>query len=198
MTTGNSTTYADPSVGTTKNGSSMNEQQQHPLAEAGQQATQSVGVVAERATDIGFQQADRAREKAADGLSHVTDTIRRVSIDMQDQPAIANVAETVADQAERIGEYLRTTDARQMLSAVENVARRQPILFLGGAFMLGLAASRLIKAAGGSTQKGQQRQGKGQGQQWMSGVDYSATGPGVSRGMGSDGLTGDGRMGEGI
>ena len=195
MTTGNATTYADPSVGTTENGSSMNEQQ-HPLAEAGQQATQSVGVMAERATDIGFQQADRAREKAADGLSHVTDTIRRVSIDMQDQPAIANVADTVADQAERIGEYLRTTDARQILSTVENLARRQPILFLGGAFMLGLAASRLIKAAGGSSQNSQQPQG--QGQQWMSGADYSATGPGASRGMGTDGLTGDSRMGEGI
>ena len=195
MTTGNSTIYADPSVGTTENGSSMNEQQ-HPLAEAGQQATQSVGVMAERATDIGFQQADRAREKAADGLSHVTDTIRRVSIDMQDQPAIANVADTVADQAERIGEYLRTTDARQILSNVENVARRQPILFLGGAFMLGLAASRLIKAAGGSSQNGQQRQG--QDRQWMSGTDYSATGPGASRGKGTDGLTGDARMGEGI
>ena len=183
MTTGN-TTYADPMVDTTENGSSMDEQQ-HPLVEAGHQATQSVGVMAERATDLGFQQADRAREKAADGLSHVTDTIRRVSIDMQDQPAIANAAETVADQAERIGEYLRTTDARQILSNVENVARRQPILFLGGAFVLGLAASRLIKAAaGGSSTEQSGRQA--QGQQWPSSTDYSATGPGASR------------MGEGI
>ena len=183
MTTGNATTYADASVGTTENGSSMDEQQ-HPLVEAGQQAGQSVGVMAERATDLGFQQADRAREKAADGLSHVTDTIRRVSIDMQDQPSIANAAETVADQAERIGEYLRTTDARQMLATVESVARRQPILFLGGAFVLGLAASRLIKAAGGSSNEQSGRQG--QGQQWQPGTDYHATGPGASR------------MGEGI
>ncbi|MCA1588176.1 MAG: hypothetical protein LC744_05890 [Chloroflexi bacterium] len=196
MTMGTSTTYADPSIDTQEDGSSNGEQQQ-PLAEAGQQAGQSVGVLAERATGIGFQQADKAREKAAEGLTHVTDTIRRVSIDMQDQPAIANAAETVADQAERVGEYLRTTDARQMLSTIEDVARRQPLLFLGGAFMLGLAASRLIKAAGGSSssEMGQQ----GHGQQWSSGVDYDATAPGGTRsGMGTDAITGERRMGEGI
>jgi hypothetical protein len=187
MTTASSTTYADP-VSTTENGSSMDEQ--HPLAEAGQQAGQSVGMLAERATDIGFKQADRARDMAAEGLTSVTETIRRMSMDMQDQPAIANVAETVADQAERVGEYLRTTDARQILSTVESAARRQPILFLGGAFMLGLAASRLLKAAGSSTD-GQGAQ-QGRGQQWTSGTDYSATGPGASRGMGTDGLTSEG------
>jgi hypothetical protein len=195
MTTASSTTYADP-VSTTENGSSM---EQHPLAEAGQHAGQSVGMLAERATDMGFQQADRARDKAAEGLTTVTETIRRMSMDMQDQPAIANVADTVADQAERIGEYLRTTDARQILSNVENAARRQPILFLGGAFMLGLAASRLLKAAAGSTDQQTGQQGWNQGQQWTSGgTDYSATGPGATRGMGTDGLTGESRTGEGI
>ena len=195
MTTGTST-YADPSVGTTENGSS-NGEQQHPLAEAGQHAGESVGVLAERATGLGFQQADRAREKAAEGLSNLTDTIRRVSIDMQDQPAIANAAESVADQAERFGEYLRTTDTRQMLSTIEGVARRQPLLFLGGAFVLGLAASRLIKAAGGSSSSGM-GQG-GQGQHWSSGSDYHATGPGATRsGMGTDAMSGERRVGEGI
>ena len=183
MTTGNATTYADSSV-STENGSSMDEQQ-HPLVEAGQQAGEKVGALAERATGMGFQQADRAREKAADGLSHVTDSIRRVSIDMQDQPAIANAAEAVADHAERIGEYLRTTDARQIVSNVERVARRQPLIFLGGAFMLGLAASRLIKAAGGGSSSEQSNR-PSQGQQWQSGTDYHATGPGGTR------------MGEGI
>ena len=34
-----------------------------PLAEAGQQAGQSVGHLAERAADIGFRQADRGKEQ---------------------------------------------------------------------------------------------------------------------------------------
>lgn len=176
------------------------EGEQHPLAEAGQQATESVGVIAERATSIGFQQADRAREQAATSLEQVTDSIRRVSMDMEaQQPAIANVVTTAADQAERVAEYLRTTDARQILGTVEDMARRQPLLFLGGAFVLGLAASRFIKAAGGpssgGTGYGMNAQGEPDyGQRWTS-ADYQATGPG---GMGTNGMAGDDRIGEGI
>jgi hypothetical protein len=67
-----------------------------------------------------------------------------------EQPQIANVALGAADQAERIAQYLRETDARQLIGNVEDVARRQPLIFLGGAFLLGMAASRFITAAGDS------------------------------------------------
>ena len=183
-------------------GTSFQSGEQHPLAEAGQEATESVGVLAERATSLGFQQADRARTQAADGLEQVTESIRRVSTDLEaEQPAIANVVTTAADQAERIAGYLRTTDARQLLGTVEDVARRHPLIFLGGAFLLGIAASRFIKAAGGpsggsgssSSLQGGAAQG-GYGQQW-SNTEFQATGPG---GMGTNGMTGSDRIGEGI
>jgi hypothetical protein len=163
-------------------------QEKHPLAEAGQQATESAGHLAERAADIGLQQADRGREMAAEGIDKVARTVRRVSTDMQtDQPQIANAALTAADQAEKVAQYLRQTDARQMISNVEEVARRQPLIFLGGAFLLGVAASRFIKAAGGghSAQPGYR---SGYGTDYRSGAtsDYrrsgslEATGPGTS------------------
>ena len=165
---------------------------QHPLAEAGQEATQSVGMLAERATGLGFQQADKARTQAADGLEQVTESIRRVSMDLEtEQPQIANVVTTAADQAERVAEYLRTTDARQILHTVEDVARKQPLIFLGGAFVLGLAASRLLKAAGGQSSQGMSQSTSGQ--QWSAG--YEATGPGA---MGTNGLSSDARIDEGI
>lgn len=122
----------------------------HPLAEAGKDATENVGQLAGRAADLGIQQADRGRTQAAEGIGQVAQSIRRVSADMQtEQPTIANAATTAADQAERVAQYLRQTDARQIISGVEDVARRQPILFIGGAFLIGIAASRFIKAAGG-------------------------------------------------
>jgi hypothetical protein len=125
-----------------------------PISEAGQQAGQSAGHLAERAADIGFRQADRGKEQAAEGITQVADSIRRVSVDMEgSQPQVAEVAQTAADQAERIATYLQETDAREILRTVEDVARRQPLLFLGGAFLLGMAATRLVKAAGGSSQQ---------------------------------------------
>jgi hypothetical protein len=144
------TTTVDDPIGTSTG------EQKHPLAEAGEEATQRVGHLAERAADLGLQQADKGRQTAAEGVESVAQTIRRVSTDMQEsQPQIANVALTAADQAEQFAQYLRQTDARQMLSSVEDVARRQPLLFIGGGFLLGMAVSRFIKAAGGSSSQGQ-------------------------------------------
>jgi hypothetical protein len=126
---------------------------QHPLAEAGQRTGEGVGRIAERATELGYRQADRGREQTAEGLDHLAGSIRRVSIDMEgERPAIANLATTAADQTEQFARYLHETDARQLIATVEDAARRQPLLFLGGAFLLGVAASRFLKAASGSTE----------------------------------------------
>jgi hypothetical protein len=175
---------------------------EHPLAEAGQEVGQTAGHVAERAVDIGAQQADRIRMQAADGLQQLASSVRNVSSDLSDQPTIANLATTAADGAERFAGFLRETDARQMVSTVEDMARRQPLLFVGGALVLGVAASRFIKAAGGGgssarragyggTGYGATRYGTGYGSTTYGGADlggYQATGPGGYR---SDGLTTD-------
>ena len=177
MTTNNFTSTLDePMTGT----------ETHPLAEAGQQATESAGHIAGRAADLGIQQADRGREMAAEGLDKVAQTVRRVSTDMQiDQPQIANVAMTAADQADKVAQYLRETDARQIISNVESTARRQPLIFIGGAFLLGLAASRLIKAGSpDATQQAGQFERNGYRSGYQGGSDsFEATGPGTSNGF---------------
>ena len=186
------TTVDDPMTGTATG------EQKHPLAEAGEEATQRAGHLAERAADLGIQQADRGRETAAEGLTSVAQTIRRVSTDMQEsQPQIANVALTAADQADQFAQYLRRTDARQMISSVEDVARRQPLIFIGGAFVLGMAASRFIKAAGGSSSQGQVGQlgyqsgygtdySAGTGTDYRTSNAYEAAGPGMGTGNGNE------------
>jgi hypothetical protein len=161
----------------------------HPLVEAGQQAKASAGQLAERAADVGIQQADRGREAAAEGFHKVAETVRRFSTDMQtDQPQIANAAQTAADQADRLAQYLRENDARQIIRTVEDAARKQPIIFLGGAFVLGVAVSRFIKAAGGgrSAQSGSQA-GYSSGYRsgatdYRSSNSYEPTGPGTNNG----------------
>ena len=161
----------------------------HPLAEAGKEASANVSHLAERAADVGIQQADRGREMAAGGIDKVAQSVRRLSTDMEtDQPQIASAASTAADQAEKIAQYLRENDARQIISTVEDAARKQPLIFLGGAFVLGVAVSRFIKAAGGNSgaQSGNQL---GYSSGYRSGAtdyrrsgSYEATGPGTSNG----------------
>jgi hypothetical protein len=120
----------------------------HPLAEAGRQATETVGHLAERAADVGLQQADRGRQLAAQGIGHLAHSIRQVSTDLEaEQPAMAGVALTAAEQAERAAQFLHETDARQIIAKVEEAARRQPLVFLGGALLLGAIGARFLKAA---------------------------------------------------
>jgi hypothetical protein len=132
-------------------GATTSFEEQHPLAEAGQEATQATSRLVDRATNVGFERADEGRHRIADGLDQAVSRIRQMSTEMEgQQPMIASVAGTAADGAERVAEYLHTTDARQMISGVENLARRQPILFLGGAFVAGVALARLLKAGTGT------------------------------------------------
>jgi hypothetical protein len=150
MTVDRSTTLHSPSTG--QDAGTAGEST-HPLTETTKAAGQRAGDLVERGADIGFRQADRGLDQAASGVGTVADSIRRVSAEMEtSQPQIAEFASTAADQAENIARYLRENDVRQIIGSVEDVARRQPLLFLGGAFLLGMAASRFIKAAGGQDQ----------------------------------------------
>ena len=154
----------------------------HPLAETGKEAGERASHLIERGADIGFKQADRGLDQAVDGIETVADSIRRVSADMEtEKPQIAELASGAADQAEAFANYLRDTDVRQLIGNVEDFGRRQPLLFVGGAFLLGVAASRFIKAASGpSAQQGYGQQsrlqsgnGTGTSHRTIGSADYS-------------------------
>lgn len=137
-------------------------EQEHPLAEAGRETTQTASHLAERATDTGIRRVDQGREQAAEGLSRLAQHIRRASSEIEsDQPPMANLAGAAAEQTERVASFLRETDTRQMVGTLEDYARRQPLLFLGGAFALGLVATRFMKAGAGSTGAGRPSGGRG-------------------------------------
>lgn len=160
-----------------------------PLAQTGQQVVEDAGQLATRAADIGLQQADRGRQQAANGIEQIAQSIRRVSTDLQvEQPAFANAANVAADGFERAGRFLQTTDARGILNSVENAARRQPLLFLGASFAIGVAASRFIKAgsqraADRSTSNGHGATELGTRRQPSQG--YEAIGPGTWSAVGT-------------
>jgi hypothetical protein len=65
----------------------------------------------------------------------------------QDNSRGAQLATQAADQAEKVGGYLRDSDADRLLHDAEDFGRRQPWLVLGGGVILGIAAARLLKAS---------------------------------------------------
>jgi hypothetical protein len=115
-----------------------------------------------------FQQArDRAtsslgesKSQFAEQFGTIADALRRTTehLRSEDQQRIAGLTDTVARQVEQLADYLRSKDARAMRQDLENLARRQPALMIGGALVLGLIGARFIK----SSERRGRRRGDGQ------------------------------------
>ena len=81
---------------------------------------------------------------------------------------MASFTEGAADHLSRLVEGLRRQDIGRMASDLERFARRRPGVFVGAAFLAGLAAARFLKSSAET---------EGGDQQWGS---YSAQTPVVS------------------
>jgi hypothetical protein len=93
--------------------------------------------VDQRSTDAGH----RIGGLAAD-VRGVGETLREQG---KDQPA--KLADQAADRAERLGSYLKESDADRILGDVEDFGRRQPWAVIAGGIAVGLVASRFLKAS---------------------------------------------------
>lgn len=90
-----------------------------------------------------------SKNQFADQIGTIAQALRRTTehLRSEDQERIAGVTETVARQVEQVANYLRNKDARAMKQDLENLARRQPALMVGGALVLGLIGARFLKSS---------------------------------------------------
>jgi hypothetical protein len=90
-----------------------------------------------------------SKGRLAEQVTHVANAFRTTTdhLRQNDQPQLAGYADGVARQAERLAGYLRNADFRAMGEDVQELARRQPALVVGGAFALGLLAARFLKSS---------------------------------------------------
>jgi hypothetical protein len=97
-------------------------------------------------------------DQAADLLGNVADAVESVGQQLRqnDQGMLAEYANRAAYQIDRFSGYLEENDVEDLVYDVERFARRQPAVFLGGAFALGLLAVRFIKASAPRSRPGYQ------------------------------------------
>jgi hypothetical protein len=104
-----------------------------------------------------FKQAkDRAassltdsRREAADQIGGLARAVHRTGEHLrnEDQPRIAGLADSLADQVDHVAGYLREADLPTVGRDIENLARRQPALVYAAAFAVGLLAARFLKSS---------------------------------------------------
>jgi hypothetical protein len=136
--------------------SQMTEQ----LGQAQGQAQEVVGQATQKAKETSREAVGQARgqlstqldtrsTQAGEQVSSMADTIRSTSQSLREQGnhSQADMADRAADQAERLGNYLRDADGDAILNQFEQFARRQPWTVAVVGFVGGLAAARFLKAS---------------------------------------------------
>ncbi|HJR60568.1 MAG TPA: hypothetical protein VJ813_14250 [Vicinamibacterales bacterium] len=108
-------------------------------------ATGIAGRVREQAT----AQLDTQKNRATDGLGSVAQAVRQTTQHLRNEQhdTVARYAEQAADQIERFSQRLREKDVGELMNDAQRLARRQPAMFVGGAFALGLVGARFLKSS---------------------------------------------------
>lgn len=94
-------------------------------------------------------QVDQRSTEAGERIAGTAGDVRSIAQELRGQgkDTPANLAEQVADQADRVGDYLKGASGERILRDVEDFARRQPMLVAAASLALGFAASRFLKAS---------------------------------------------------
>jgi hypothetical protein len=140
----------------TGNGPGTAEQAKEKAKEQAQQA-------AGQARSTLRTQVDQRSTEAGERVGTIASDARSVGEQLREQgkEQPAKLAEQAADRAERLGDYLKNSDADRILQDVEDFGRRRPWAVIAGGLALGLAASRFLKAS--SSRRYEQRyEGRGQ------------------------------------
>lgn len=94
--------------------------------------------------------ADGAKEGVANDVKDVAEALRRASAELRGGSAQERTLGTIASSLADVSDSIRDKDLGEIVQMISRVARENPVMFLGGAALLGFAASRYAKASGGA------------------------------------------------
>lgn len=89
------------------------------------------------------------KERAFEGIGSVAQAMRQGTQQLRDQhhETLAGYVEQAANQMDRVAQQLRNKDVTELLDDAQQLARRQPALFVGSAFAVGLLGARFLKSS---------------------------------------------------
>lgn len=126
------------------------------FGKAGAVAQDTLGTVQQTADHALDQVREQGKHQLADQKDQVAGTIGDVAHAMRqtghqlrqgNQDTVAQFMDQAANQLESFSDSLQHKSVEELVREAEGFARRQPALFLGGAFMLGLFAARFLKSS---------------------------------------------------
>lgn len=109
------------------------------------------------------EQVDQRSTQAGQQINTVADDARSVADHLRSEgkDGPARYAEQAAEKVQSAGQWLENSDGDQILRDVEGFARRNPWAVAAGGLILGLAASRFMKASSGQRYRASLSDGSG-------------------------------------
>ena len=98
------------------------------------------------ATQEAVTQADKAKDATANKVQQAANAADAAASHLDPASPQAEAMSQVAEHIEGFASQLRHADVREVASQATDMARRNPMLFIGGAALAGFAAARFLKA----------------------------------------------------
>src|SRR4051794_13673235 len=103
--------------------------------------------IMDKVKDGAVSQLSTQKDRATDGIGSVAQAVRQSTQQLRDgqHDTIAQYVDQAAAQLERFSTTLREKNVSELLDEAQRFARRNPALFIGGAFAVGLMSARFFK-----------------------------------------------------
>jgi hypothetical protein len=116
-------------------------------SETAQSLKESARGAADTMSSEAANYANQARDTAASEVKGVASALRKASDELRtgspQERTFSQIADTLADFADTV----RDKDMGELVGSVNTFARRNPLAFIGGAALVGFAATRFAKAS---------------------------------------------------
>lgn len=118
-----------------------------PTGEARGQVKAAVQEIKAAAGDKVDKLAERGTRAGADTVAAIGRSAETLATSLEDQsPAVADYVRSTGQRIDRLADDLRDKSAGELLSMATEFGKKQPLILLAGAAVVGFALSRVVKA----------------------------------------------------
>jgi hypothetical protein len=113
----------------------------------GAKAREVADDVRHRAADQVESRVAQQKHRAVDTLEDVAQSLRTAGHQMTDREGLGQYMTRAASHVDNLASFLNNRDVAELAHEVEDFARRQPAVFVGGAFALGVLGARFLRSS---------------------------------------------------